>query len=139
MRKLYKADLPISTSMQFDNYITHIILANNKSIDYDNSDSSIAHNQLNTNNLNNNDDESKINVNNNFTSSTYSFIQSFIKNQLVNTNSSETFNNLNTNDNMNKSATNYFNLNETQKLAQNGSPNSPNNNNLERYHLNQLY
>jgi hypothetical protein len=108
-------------------------LANNKSIDYDNSDSSTEHNQLNTNNLNNNDDESKINVNNNFTSSTYSFIQSFIKNQLTNTNTSENFNNFNTNNNMNKSNANYFNLNETPKLAQDGIFYSPNNNNLERY------
>jgi hypothetical protein len=131
MRKLYKADLPISTSMQFDNYITHIVLANNKSIDYDNSDLLLEPNKLTINSSNNNEEEVR---NNNFTSSTYSFIQSFIKSQLTNSTNSENSNNSNNNNNnISKTNANYLNLIDNQKLSLNGSLNSQNNINFERY------
>jgi hypothetical protein len=108
MRKLYKLDLPVSTSMQFDNYITHIILANSKSIDNESPETTVESNS--TSNEEMLYYVNKNSINNNFTSSPYTFIQSFIKSQLTSSSISSSDSNK-----PNNNFGSYFNLNNDNK------------------------
>ena len=138
MRKLYNVDFPMPSSIQFDNYTTHIILAKeNSSLDTDSqSDLDISNSddksdyKASPTIIAEQDpakkvDEDKNSLYYNFSQRPYTFIQSLIKNQL---NSSPGPVN-NSSNNSNSSSKPVFNLRKTSSSSSSSSSNSSNYNN----------
>lgn len=137
MRKLYNVDFPMPSSIQFDNYTTHIILAKeNSSLDTDSqSDLDISNSddksdyKASPTIIAEQDpakkvDEDKNSLYYNFSQRPYTFIQSLIKNQL---NSPGPVNN--SSNNSNSSSKPVFNLRKTSSSSSSSSSNSSNYNN----------